>query len=179
MSTATALPKLTLSDGAVDFIDDARLTDLVNVSRPDAAAVRDVIARSMEKQPLSVEQTAVLLAADQPELVEEIFEAARELKRRVYGNRIVLFAPLYVGNQCVNDCGYCAFRRSNDQAIRHTLSMEDVRRQVKALEDVGHKRLILVWGEHPSYGAATIAQTIRAVWSGSSNSSSDAQCIST
>ena len=78
--------------------------------------MRDVIAKSLAKQPLAVEETAVLLAADEPELVEQIFEAARQLKRDVYGNRIVLFAPLYIGNECTNDCHYCAFRRSNREA---------------------------------------------------------------
>ena len=72
--------------------------------RPTPAEVRDVIAKSLAKQPLTVEETAVLLAADEPELVEEIFDAARQLKRDVYGNRIVLFAPLYIGNECTNDC---------------------------------------------------------------------------
>ena len=73
----------------------------------DRARVRDIIAKSMAKQPLAVEETAVLLAADQPELVDEIFDAARQLKRDVYGNRIVIFAPLYIGNECNNDCQYC------------------------------------------------------------------------
>ncbi len=63
----------------------------------------------------------MLLAATEPELVEEIFDAARQLKRDVYGNRIVLFAPLYIGNDCTNDCQYCAFRRSNREQIRRTL----------------------------------------------------------
>ena len=63
---------------------------------------------------------------------EEIFAAARELKRTVYGNRIVLFAPLYVGSYCTNDCAYCGFRRSNRASIRRTLTGEEVRRQVEA-----------------------------------------------
>ena len=89
--------------------------------RPTPAEVRDIIAKSLAKEPLAVEETAVLLAADEPELVEEIFDAARQLKRDVYGNRIVLFAPLYVGNECTNDCPYCAFRRSNREQVRRTL----------------------------------------------------------
>ena len=97
---------------AVDFIDDARLTALVEKTKEDAGRVREVIAKSLAKQALSVEETAALLAASSPELVEEIFAAARSLKRNVYGNRIVLFAPLYIGNDCVNDCVYCGFRRS-------------------------------------------------------------------
>ena len=124
----------------------------------------DVIAKSLAKSALTVEETAVLLAADQPELVEGIFEAARELKRAVYGNRIVLFAPLYVGNDCVNDCRYCGFRRSNRGAVRRTLDDAELRRQVEALENVGHKRLILVFGEHPRYDAEFIARCVRTVY---------------
>ncbi len=160
----TTMPAMTLSDGAVDFIDDDALHALLGGGGADASAVRDAIAKSLDKQPLSVAETALLLRADAPELIEEIFDAARELKRRVYGNRIVLFAPLYVGNACVNDCAYCAFRRSNPDAERRTLSDAELRGQVAALEDVGHKRLILVWGEHPGYGAEHIAHCVGEVY---------------
>ncbi len=154
-----------LSKSAVDFIDDALLEGLLNNASPDRARVREIIAKSLDKEPLSVAETADLLAADEPELVDEIFAAARELKRKVYGNRIVLFAPLYIGNKCVNDCRYCAFRRSNESAIRRTLSSDEVRQQVEALENVGHKRLILVFGEHPDYNADYVAEIVRLIYS--------------
>ena len=93
-----------------------------------------------------------------------MFEAARQLKRDVYGRRIVLFAPLYIGNSCVNDCTYCGFRRSNREAVRRTLDLAEVRKQVEALEDCGHKRLILVFGEHARYDAPFIADTVRTVY---------------
>jgi 2-iminoacetate synthase len=128
------------------------------------ARVREVIAKSLAKEALSVEETAVLLRTTSPDLVEEVFEAARDLKRRVYGNRIVLFAPLYIGNECVNDCTYCGFRVSNPDAVRRTLSPEELRQQVVALEDQGHKRLILVWGEHPAYDARFMADCVRTVY---------------
>lgn len=158
------LPAMTLSEGAVDFINDDYLDGLLDGPQPDAAQVRDVLARSMAKQPLSVEETAVLLRAEGPDLVEEIFEAARQLKREVYGNRIVLFAPLYIGNRCVNDCAYCGFRTSNPDAVRRTLSLDELRDQVRALVSRGHKRLILVWGEHPAYDARFIAECVRTVY---------------
>lgn len=153
-----------LSRDAVDFIDDGYLQELADGAQPDAARIREIVAKSLQKEPLSVEETAALLAADDPELCEEIFEAARELKRRVYGNRIVLFAPLYVGSYCINDCLYCSFKRSNPDAMRRTLSDDDLRAQVRALEDRGHKRLILVYGEHPWYDADYIARTVRLVY---------------
>ncbi len=159
-----ALAPMTLSDSALDFIDDARLTSLLAGKRPELAQVEQIVAKSLNKQALSVEETAVLLKADQPEAVESIFAAARKLKQEVYGNRIVLFAPLYVGNHCVNDCTYCAFRRSNPDSVRRTLSQPEVVRQVEALESRGHKRLILVFGEHPLYDAEFIAETARTVY---------------
>ncbi|MDO4528621.1 MAG: [FeFe] hydrogenase H-cluster radical SAM maturase HydG, partial [bacterium] len=141
--------EIQLPADAVDFIDDAKLEALVAGMKEDADAVRAVIAKSMRKEALTVEETAVLLAAESPELVEEIFEAARQLKRDVYGNRIVFFAPLYVGNYCINNCKYCGFRKSLSSAVRHTLTEDELTREVHALEDIGHKRLILVYGESP------------------------------
>lgn len=154
----------TLPPDATDFIDDAKLERLVADMREDPEAVRRVIAKSLRKEALTVEETAVLLAAESPELVEEIFEAARTLKRDVYGNRIVFFAPLYVGNFCVNDCKYCGFRRSLTSAVRHTLSDDELIRETEALEDLGHKRLILVYGESPKYTPDFIAHTVRTVY---------------
>ena len=153
-----------LSDGAVDFIDDGNLEHLLGRLEPASSEVRDIIAKSLARESLEVAETAVLLRTRQPELVEEIFEAARRLKREVYGNRIVLFAPLYVGNQCINDCVYCGFRRSSAAAIRRDLSGADLEREVLSLERVGHKRLILVFGEHPRWDAPTIAEAVRVVY---------------
>ena len=152
-----------LSRSGFDFIDEQRLNALLDISI-EPGQLDEVIAKSLSKQPLSVDETAVLLAADRPEMVEKIFDAARQLKRDVYGNRIVLFAPLYVGNECTNDCRYCAFRRSNREVIRRTLDEDEIRQQVLALEQKGHKRLILVFGEHPHYNAEFIADCVRHVY---------------
>ncbi len=148
-----------------DFIDDAKISDVISDTKEDIKHVRDVIAKSMDKQPLSVEETAVLLSAEKQDIVEEIFNAARELKKSVYGNRIVIFAPLYIGNYCINDCLYCAFRKSLKTTVRKTLSDSEIKAEVTSLEDVGHKRLILVFGEHPKYSADFIAKTVRDVYS--------------
>ena len=161
MSPVLSLSKL--SSSAIDFIDEPALESLLQRTA-SPSEVRDVIAKSLAKQALSVAETAALLTADHPDLVEEIFEAARRLKRDVYGNRIVLFAPLYIGNECTNDCQYCAFRRSNRAVVRRTLDEAEIQAQVQALLDRGHKRLILVFGEHPEYHAEYIAQCVRAVY---------------
>ncbi len=158
MSTTS---KQRFSDHAVDFIDDGALDSLAAISPAEGARVRDVIAKAMAKEALDVRETADLLSATDPEIVEEIIEAARTLKRNVYGNRIVLFAPLYVGSDCINDCQYCAFKTSNPDAVRRTLDAATLRGQVEALEKEGHKRLILVFGEHPKYDPEFIARCVR------------------
>ncbi len=154
----------TLPADAVDFIDAPKLEALATQTKEDPVRVREAIAKSLSKQPLTVEETAALLAAESPALVNEIFEAARRLKREIYGTRIVLFAPLYVGNACINDCAYCGFRRSLTTALRRTLTTEELVREVEALEDEGHKRLILVYGESPLYSPEFIARTVRTVY---------------
>ena len=154
-----------LTSGAVDFIDAARLEALLDLPAPERGALRAVLERSLALEPLDPAQTALLLRAREPESIAEILEAARQLKHKVYGNRIVLFAPLYVGNRCVNECRYCAFRASNTGVERVTLDAAALRSEVEALEDAGHKRLILVFGEHPDYGPEFLAQTVRAVYS--------------
>jgi 2-iminoacetate synthase len=155
--------KAKLSASGCDFIDEARLGGLLD-RKADAGEVRDVIAKSLSKTPLEVEETAALLAAEEPALVEQIFDAARQLKRDVYGNRIVLFAPLYVGSECTNDCQYCAFRRSNRQSERISLDGGQLAAQVEALLAKGHKRTILVFGEHPRYSPEFIADCVRQVY---------------
>ena len=112
-----------------------------------------------------MKETAVLINASDPELIAEIKEGARQLKEKVYGQRIVLFAPLYIGNLCVNNCAYCGFKSDNLVVKRVTLTREELIEQVRALEDVGQKRLILVYGEHPKYDARFIADTVQTVYS--------------
>ncbi len=153
-----------LSSHGVDFIDDSQFFTLLEQPEPSKETIQAIITKSLNKEALSVEETAKLLRVRDPELVEAIFEGARTLKEQVYGNRIVLFAPLYIGSDCVNDCSYCAFKRSNKDAIRRTLDQQAIRDQVLALESKGHKRLILVWGEHPRYNADFIADCVKQVY---------------
>lgn len=129
------------------FIDMERVRGLLtDVGTPDPARVREVIAKALKLHGLSLEETAVLLGTEKPELLEEMFHAARTVKDSIYGRRIVLFAPLYYSNHCANDCLYCAFRRSNPRK-RTKLSLEQVAAEVRALEDQGHKRLLVIAGE--------------------------------
>jgi 2-iminoacetate synthase len=147
------------------FIDAEEILDYLHQSEASKSRVREIIAKSLDKSRLTLEETAVLINANDPELVEEIKQGAKSLKQKVYGQRIVLFAPLYVGNLCINNCAYCGYKASNKHMKRITLSNEDLISQVKALEDTGQKRLILVYGEHPKYDANFIADTVRTVYS--------------
>ncbi len=157
--------KLSIPDQRMKpFIDPEEIWKLINSTRPDKLRVRDVIAKSLDKQRLTLEETAVLVNSAGNGLTEEIKQGARELKEKVYGNRIVLFAPLYVGNRCVNNCQYCGFRVTNTDAIRKTLNDSDLISEVEALEDNGQKRLILVYGEHPDYSPEYIAHTVKIVY---------------
>jgi len=146
------------------FIDSEELWSFIHHPKPTKERVREVIAKSLAKNRLTLEETSVLINASDPELIEEIKQGARALKEKVYGQRIVLFAPLYIGNLCTNNCAYCGFKASNQQIKRLTLSGEELIDQVKSLEDTGHKRLILVYGEHPKYDASFIAGTVRTVY---------------
>ncbi|MFH0843514.1 MAG: [FeFe] hydrogenase H-cluster radical SAM maturase HydG [Bacteroidota bacterium] len=146
------------------FIDPFEIWDLINNTKPDKQRVRDVIAKSLDKKRLTMEETAVLVNSIGTDLADEIRQGARELKEKVYGNRIVLFAPLYIGNRCTNNCQYCGFRVSNKDAVRKTLSDEEIINEVEALEDNGQKRLILVYGEHPEYSPEYIAHTVKLVY---------------
>ena len=146
------------------FIDAGEIQDLLDRANPQTENVRQIINKSLSKQRLSMQETAVLLKTEDPGLIEEIKAGARMLKQKVYGKRIVLFAPLYVGNRCINNCSYCGFRASNRNAVRKTLSREELISNVEALEDTGQKRLILVFGEHPDYSPEYIADTVRTVY---------------
>ena len=146
------------------FIDAAEIEDFLVAPKPTKQEVEAVIAKSLNKRRLSLQDTAILLNADDPESVSVIKQAAKDLKEAVYGNRIVLFAPLYVGNYCVNNCIYCGFHMKNKDAVRITLTREQLIHEVEALENEGQKRLILVFGEHKQYSPQFIAETARTVY---------------
>ncbi len=149
----------------VPFIDSDEINQFLNQEKPDDDRVKEIVDKAIDKNRLSLGEVAGLIHADKPEQIELIKAGATKLKEKIYGNRIVLFAPLYVGNNCTNDCQYCGFRISNKQAKRSTLSDDQLVSEVKALEDNGQKRLILVFGEHPKYNAQYMADTTRKVYS--------------
>lgn len=132
------------------FIDEQAIQDALDAADTDFAHIRDILAKAADLRGLLPDETACLLAVKNPDLEAEIFDSAKKAKLSIYGKRLVLFAPLYVSNYCSNNCLYCAFRRDNDQLVRSALTLEQVANEVKLLEDQGHKRLLMLMGEHPS-----------------------------
>jgi 2-iminoacetate synthase len=154
-------------DGGKDFINDEEIWEkLIDNSNPEPARIREIIQKSLSIQTLEPDETAALLNVKDPELWQEIFDAAGKVKKKVYDNRIVTFAPLYCGNLCVNNCLYCGFRRDNHVIKRRVLTLDEVRREAEVLAgEIGHKRLIVVYGEHPLTGPEYIRDTIETIYS--------------
>lgn len=144
------------------FIDIKEINSALKCS-PTHNQVEEVIKKSLSLQRVSIQECATLLNAPK-EIHPQIMAAAKELKAKIYGNRIVLFAPLYVGNLCSNSCDYCSFAATNSLVTRKTLNSQEIQSEVKSLTAEGHKRLILVYGEHPKYSANFIANSVKEVY---------------
>jgi 2-iminoacetate synthase len=148
-----------------DFIDDDKIWEQLNAAKnPEKSEIRAIFDKAKSKVRLEPEETAKLLQIEDEELLEEMYSLAAKIKDEIYGNRIVFFAPLYIGNKCINNCVYCGFRRENKSIERKTLTMDELQKEVEILEKAGHKRLILVYGEHPMYDADFIVDTIKKVY---------------
>jgi 2-iminoacetate synthase len=115
-------------------------------SRP-RGEILEILAKARKAQGLEPREAAALLQVEDPEIFRTIFQSAREVKLKIYGKRLVLFAPLYLSNDCVNNCQYCGFRRDNRSIPRKRLTPEEIRDQAEELERLGHKRLLLECGE--------------------------------
>jgi 2-iminoacetate synthase len=148
-----------------DFIDDDHITGLLKKHiRPENRRIRDILSKSLSLQRLDPEETAALLNVQDDTLWEEIFAAALAVKDRVYGPRIVTFAPLYISNLCDNSCLYCGFNKENTFLKRRMLTKEEVQGEIKVLVSMGHKRLIVVYGEHPETGIYYMKDTIETIY---------------
>ena len=140
------------SKQAEEFIDHPEILDTLDYARTNKdnrALIESLLEKAASCKGLSHREAALLLECNQPDLTERIFHLAREIKQKLYGNRIVMFAPLYLSNYCVNGCVYCPYHAKNRTIARKKLSQEEIRREVIALQDMGHKRLALEAGEDP------------------------------
>lgn len=137
---------------ADEFIDHHEILDTLayaDENRNNLALVDSLIEKAALRKGLSHREASVLLACTDPERNERIFRLAEQIKKDFYGNRIVMFAPLYLSNYCVNGCTYCPYHLKNKHITRKKLTQEEIRREVIALQDMGHKRLALEAGEDP------------------------------
>ena len=140
------------SEHAAEFIHDGEIRATLEYGREhrnDRALIEEILAKAEEGKGISHREAAVLVEVEDKDIEERIFDIARRLKERIYGNRIVMFAPLYLSNYCVNGCVYCPYHAKNRTIPRRKLTQEEIRREVIALQDMGHKRLALETGEHP------------------------------
>lgn len=149
-----------------DFIQEGEIAQLLEQGKAAShEAVRAIIAKARQAKGLSLVEVAMLLQAEDERLWAEIFAAAKDVKQRIYGKRVVLFAPLYLSDHCVNNCTYCGYKREN-QFKRRKLTMAELAEEVRILENLGHKRLALEVGEHPGECPLDyILESIRTIYS--------------
>ena len=142
-------PKSTI---ATEFISDSEIRATMEYARENSgnrALMEEILAKAGEYKGISHREAALLLECDDSEIIARIYALANEIKHRFYGNRIVMFAPLYLSNYCVNGCVYCPYHAKNKSIRRKKLTQDEIRAEVIALQDMGHKRLALEAGEHP------------------------------
>ena len=140
------------SKNAVEFIDDAEILDTIEYAekhKNDGELIAQILEKASQYHGLTHREAAVLLECDDEKLLEKIYALAREIKEKIYGRRIVMFAPLYLSNYCINGCRYCPYHGANKHICRKKLTQEEIRAEVTALQDMGHKRLALETGEDP------------------------------
>ena len=131
------------------FIDHELINGILEETKnPTREEALDVLERAKKKEKLSYKDIAILLSVEDEDVVKEMYKLAGEIKRSIYGKRIVMFAPLYVSDYCVNNCVYCGYQRCNN-FNRRKLTQEEVAQEVRILEKMGHKRLALELGEDP------------------------------
>ncbi|MCF7920404.1 MAG: [FeFe] hydrogenase H-cluster radical SAM maturase HydG [Candidatus Cloacimonetes bacterium] len=148
-----------------DFIDEEQIKgELAGGRQPDKKQVRDIMQKSLAIERLEPAETAALLQVTDPSLWEEMRQTGLEIKRKVYDNRIVFFAPLYCSNLCVNNCAYCGFKCENNQEKRRILTMNEVRQETEAVISEGHKRLIMVYGEHQQSDVDYMIESIKTAY---------------
>lgn len=137
---------------AEEFINDAEILDTLafaDAHKDDIPMIDSIIEKAKLRKGLNHREASVLLACENEEKIKEIYDLAEQIKKDFYGNRIVMFAPLYLSNYCVNGCVYCPYHLKNKHITRKKLTQEEVAKEVIALQDMGHKRLAIEAGEDP------------------------------
>ena len=142
-------PKSSKAEEFISHDEILETLDYAQTNKSNVELIDKIIKKAKEMKGLSHREATVLLECDIPEKNEEIFKLANEIKVKYYGNRIVTFAPLYLSNYCVNGCVYCPYHAKNTHIPRKKMTQEEIKEEVIALQDMGHKRLALETGEDP------------------------------
>lgn len=140
------------SSKAEEFINHKEILESLEyakANKDNKELIKEILDKANKAKGLTHREAALLLECEDKELIEKMFILAEDLKKRFYGNRIVMFAPLYLSNYCVNGCIYCPYHAKNKEIARKKLTQEEIKREVIALQDLGHKRLALEAGEDP------------------------------
>ena len=157
------------SERAEEFIHDGEIRATLEYAREhrdDKPLIEEILDKAELGKGISHREAAVLIEVRDKEMEERMYTIARRLKERIYGNRIVMFAPLYLSNHCVNGCVYCPYHAQNKHIPRRRLTQEEIRREVIALQDMGHKRLALETGEHPKMSPIEyVLESIQTIYS--------------
>lgn len=147
-----------------NFIDREKLYGLIEGGAPTETELKQILNKALELKGLGLEDVAALLRVKDHDQIYEIMETAKKVKQDIYGKRLVLFAPVYTGNKCVNNCVYCSFRRDNHLIKRKILNMDEIATEVKTLLRDGHKRILLICGETPANDINYICEAIRTTY---------------
>jgi 2-iminoacetate synthase len=135
---------------AVNFINDQEMWALLDANRNlPHGKIEAIIDKASLAKGLEPWEVAALIQVEDQGLLQKMFTAARQVKEKIYGKRMVFFAPLYISNYCVNECAYCGYHKSNTEMTRRKLAMDEIAREVRVLEEMGHKRIALESGEDP------------------------------
>jgi 2-iminoacetate synthase len=156
-----------ITQECADFIVPQEIEDiLAHRASPAPTRVRELLVKAREQHGLTMEEVACLSYVENPELLSKIFSTAKQIKEEIYGSRLVLFAPLYISNRCSNECTYCAFRATNTEIHRRTLTQEEIAEETRILIRQGHKRVLMVAGEAlPPQGFQYLIDSIATIYS--------------
>ncbi|MDA3862276.1 MAG: [FeFe] hydrogenase H-cluster radical SAM maturase HydG [Deltaproteobacteria bacterium] len=147
------------------IIDQEEIEDILNHSFT-SDKINQILEKVSRKKGLNLHETAALLSIEKADDLQKLFGVANQIKQEMYGNRLVLFAPLYISNYCINDCTYCGFRKSNHSIKRNFLSLDEIKEETRCLLARGHKRILLVMGEAwPAEGFNYLLKAIEAIYS--------------
>ncbi len=155
---------MNIAERHTNFINRDKLYNLIEGKAPNQAEIDTILNKARKLKGLSLEEVAVLLRIEDPIQIHQIMETAKYAKESIYGKRLVIFAPIYTGNVCVNNCTYCSFRKDNKLIKRKILTMDEIAQETSALLKQGHKRALLICGENDFNGTDYMVEAIRTTY---------------